>query len=69
MSYYLHYQDDGPAGITGQDVSSTMPHSFLMRFPDEEAARHFTALLGKWGNGRRMRRITGSWDEGDVLEM
>lgn len=68
MSYYLHMTDDGPAAAGGQDVLSTMPSNNLMKFPDEDSARHFVRMVNQYGNGRKNPRFTG-WDESEILEM
>lgn len=68
MSYYLHYQDDGPAGPCGQSMDVTMPQNKLMRFSDEDDARHYVRMTEQHGNGRRRPRFTG-WREEEIEEM
>jgi hypothetical protein len=64
MTFYVHYQDDGPAGVCGQSMEITRCRDDLLVFPDRETARPFLEKIERGTMTGALRpRIVKMWDD------
>lgn len=62
MKIYVRYQDDGPAGICGQEARTTSDWDQLHIFNSYKKAHEFIREVER-STGRRNPRATAMWHE------
>ena len=70
MTICLRYQDDGPLGVGGQIMKTSMPWDKLCIFDSHDEAENFRREIEDNQSIRKNPRITGVWVEerGEVFD-